>query len=281
MLKKAVIPILLILAALQLGIMLTGCAGISSGREVIPTRLELNGTLQLPFQPGKVLLDEITGTYFILEAGKPYLHFWRNGTSINTLGGFGSEKSNFQKLSDITLDPDGNLLALDSFARLVRKFTPDGKWIADTELADFSQPTKICATAGGDLIVYDDATQEFTKLSALDSKPLFSFGRFQVDSVSHISASRDYIASIDETGDQTVVFSALGQFLDEYKYQLVLDRFQNLYIYHEGALRLLKEDVLLPFGWDSHEVKLFASPETLLLVRGESVLTILPSYAGE
>jgi hypothetical protein len=276
--RKLTVPELLIITACLVLIMLTACAGIESGRKIVPVSLQVTGRLELPFDIEKCLLDERSGTYYIWEKDSSNLMLYRNGQQINVIGGIGSDRSNFQKLSDIALDSDGNLLALDEFARLVRKFNPDGKWLADIELNGVRQPQKFCSTAESDLIIYDSATKELKRLSGFDGRTLYTFGRFQVDSVSHISANRDVIALVSETGDTTVLFSAMGLYLKDEPLQLVVDQYLNRFYYKDGALRLERQDTALPLGWQDTGTRLFSVPGSLLLVKDNIIVTVRPDY---
>lgn len=257
---------------------LSACASIDSGRNVRPEKLQISDTMQLPFRVDKCLLDERSGTFYFMEQNRPNIYLYRDKAQINVLGGFGSEKTNFQKLSDIALDTDGNLLALDVFAKVIRKFTPDGKWIADIDVSGFNQPAKFCSTAETDLIIYDAASKELSRLSTFDRKIMSSFGRFQVEGVSHISTSGDFIAVVSEDRTKTALFSGLGLYLKDIPAQMVLDRFQNQFVYQDGALKYGQGDLIVPMGWQNAEVKLFSGSTTILLVRDDTVTVITPMY---
>jgi hypothetical protein len=265
-------------ACLILSLILWSCAGIETNRTILPQKLQLSDTMLLPFNADKCLLDQRTNTYYILEQTRPNIYFYRNNKQINTIGGFGNDKINFQKLDDIALDPDGNLMVLDEFAKLIRKFNPDGRWIIDIDISSFSQPTRFCSTPEGDFIIYDSATKELTKVSGFDGKAMFTFGRFQVDSVSGITASRDFVAVVSDKKDKTVLFSGIGMLLKDLPEQVVVDRYQNQYGYTNGAVKLLNTEMLLPFGKDNSEVRLCASGLNILLVNGSSISTITPVY---
>ena len=158
--KSSLLITLLIVMSILVLIATAGCAGIDSGRTVVPSDLRVSDNLTLPFKADKCLFDQKTTTYYISEQNRSNIYLYRNQVLINTLGGFGSEKVNFQKLSDIALDPDGNLLALDEFARQIRKYSPDGKWIADIDILGFNQPSSFCSTPDGEIIMYDSAVKE-------------------------------------------------------------------------------------------------------------------------
>ncbi|MFO7660485.1 MAG: hypothetical protein R6V77_06200 [Candidatus Cloacimonadaceae bacterium] len=259
-------------------LLLTSCAGLGTGLKLTPVSLQLTDTLQLPFKIEKCLLDQRSNTYYLMEQNRPNLYLYRNGQQINQLGGFGTQKTNFQKLSDIALDADGNLLALDSFARTIKKFCSEGKWIADIDISVYSQPVKFCTLAETDLIIYDAASQDLSRFSTFDRKVMFSFGRFQVDNVSHISAVGDYIAVISEDRTKTSLFTGMGQFIREISAQMVLDRFQNGFVYQDGALKAEQGEPILPLGLHDPELKLFSGLTALLLVSDYSVQTFISGY---
>lgn len=257
---------------------LNACSSIETGRNIPPAALETDAVKQYPFSVGKALYDYSSGTFYLLEESRPYVYFYRDDKQINQIGGLGMGSSNFQKLSDIALDPDGNLLTLDSFACLIRKFSPDGKWIADTKLSSFSQPAKFCCTPDGDLLIYDASRQEISKINGLDGKVIFTFGRFEIDSVSQLNCCRDYIVVVDGDASSSLYYSSLGRLLQTLEHQAVIDQYQNLYTYENGALRVSNSDLILPCGWRETEARLFVAERTLLLVSGNSVLTIRPVY---
>ncbi len=275
--QKKVVVFLLLLASC-LALLITACAGIESGRKIIPTKLVITDNFLLPFKAEKCLMDAQSNTYYILEQDRPKIYFYRNKQQVNAIGGFGNEKINFQKLSDIAIDPDGNLLTLDSFAKLIRKFSYDGKWIADINVTGFTQPTRFCSTYEGDLIIYDNATKEIKRISGFDNREMFSFGRFQVDSVFNISSSRDYVAVISGDRSKTVLFSGIGLFLNDFPAQIVLDQYQNQYFFQDGAVRVVNSDAVLPFGWVNSEVRLYATGQVIILVRNNNILALKPTF---
>jgi hypothetical protein len=276
--RKIYIPSLLCLAATLMVIIISGCTAIETGRRIVPVSLQITDQLELPFKVEKALLDSRSGTCYIWEKDSPAIHLYRDKLQMNTIGGFGSEHSNFQKLSDITLDNDGNLLALDEFAGVIKKFTPDGKWIADIQLTGMRQPQRLCSTPEGDLIIYDSGVQELKRISGFDGSSVYVFGRFQVEDVSHISANVDVIAIVTAAADKTYLFTSMGMYQKDEPSQLVVDAYRNRYVYTDGALRLQGQDTLLPIGWQDSEARLFNSTDTLLLVKDNLVVTVKPIY---
>jgi hypothetical protein len=279
--RRYSVPGFLLLAASIFLIVLTGCSGISTARKIVPISLKAAGRMELPFSVDKCLLDQVTGTWYLQQQDSPNIYFYRNGGQINSAGGLGSDNSNFQKLSDIAIDNDGYLLALDGFARLVKKFSPDGKWIADINLPDFRQPENFCCTPENNLIIYDAATKELKSVSGLDGRTLFTFSRFQVNTVSVITANSEVIAVASAIDPLTVLFSTIGFYKMDYPDRLVVDQYLNRYFYKDGTLHLVGQDLVLPLGWDERETGLYASPGALLLVKGNIVVTVRPEYFNQ
>lgn len=275
--KKYFLAIRFILLIIT-SVLLISCSGIEQSRTLDPVKLEIASRQQYPFRIAKVQFEQRSNTYFLMEHNRPNIYFYRGDRQINQIGGFGNDRSNFFRLNDIAVDADGNLLALDSFTRLIRKYTSDGKWIADIDISQFSQPTRFCVTPDNDILVFDSLVRELYRISSLDGKIMYSFGRFQTDGVHHISAARDMYAIISEDKTQTTLFSAMGQYLYDVPSQLVLDRFKNQYRYSEGILRLVGSEVLLPLGFDDRAINLFSAGQTLFITNNDTVITIIPIY---
>ena len=262
-------------------LIMQGCAGIDTSRTITPVKIQLTDNQTFTFKVAKCLLDQRTNTYYVMEQDRPNIYLYRDKVQLNTIGGLGNENVNFKKLVDIAIDPDGNLLALDEFARLIRKYTPDGKWVADIDISLIDQPAKLCVTPESDVIVYDSATKELQKISNFNGKSMFTFGRFQVDSVSNISCSRDFVAVVNDNKDKTILFTGMGLYLKDLLGQVVLDFYQNQYSYLDGAVKLSGSDLKVPFGKPDADVTLYGSSQYLILVDGNNVSTILPSYQGK
>lgn len=253
-------------------ILLSACAGITPEAKPTITKLTVASRLSLPFTPQKCLWEERTGTLLILEQDSPNVYFYRDGKQLYSIGGFGNEKTNFIKLSDIAIDPDGNLLALDSFARLVRKYTSSGMWIADIELQGFLQPEKLCSTTDGDLIIYDAAPKELSRISGFDSRVIYSFGKFQLSGAGNVFCNKEYVLVTSESSKATQLYSLMGQLIRTYPYQLGMDNFLYSYYYENGSVNLQEGELKLPLGWQSDTVKLMIDKTALLLLHGSELI---------
>ncbi len=97
--------------------LLFGCSSVELQTDHSPLQLNIIQKINLGFIPAKCVYSSTERTTFILEENTNYIHIYRNGKKINTIGGLGFENTNFNDLSDITISPDGKLLVLDSFQK--------------------------------------------------------------------------------------------------------------------------------------------------------------------
>ncbi len=252
---------------------LISCAGIGIPQTRYPQKLKPAEIQTLPFIVKKCQSDNRTGTYYYWEAERQNIYFFRNNLQINLIGGFGSDKHSFQKLSDIAIEPEGNLLALDSFAKLLRKFSPDGKWIADTDISFLSQPEKCCVSPDGDVYIYDAAPKEIYRISPFDRKIMYGFGRFQLESVSNLACTGEIVYVVSERNKKTLLFSVMGQFLRELPAQAVIDKYKNQYLYQNGAVQAAAE-ISYPLGWRETETSMFIQQNRIFVVRDEQVIQL-------
>jgi hypothetical protein len=143
------------------------------------------------------------------------IHIYVDGVRQNTIGGIGFEQYQFNRLSDITLAPDGKLLALDSFQKKIKKFDRFGNLIAETGLDDFSDPTLIAVDSNGTIFVYDDDLEEITAIQDFGKRKLYSFGKFMLSEPRGINLIGETLSIYNQEVNKTTFFSKLGQFLEE------------------------------------------------------------------
>ncbi len=204
-----------------------GCASLrTSTRREIETlqnisRLELYGNYD------KAVCDQRSGVIFVQNKSTHEVQIFHHNQRINTLGGLGFERTNFQRLNDIGVDADGNLLVLDSMQKLLRKYSPEGMVIAELKLSELQQPELFCQSGDGALFVFDAATQEIVCYSPFDAAELYRFGRFQLEQPVSIACSRDYLYAYSRLRNCTYVFYILGQYKETLPGQVVFDNFNN------------------------------------------------------
>ncbi len=175
----------------------------------------------------KAVSDTRAQTIFALRKASQEIHIYRGGSLINSVGGLGFERTNFQRLSDIGVDTDGGLLALDSAQKILRKFSPEGGVIADVQFTALRQPELFCQSGDGTLFIYDASSSELVCYSQLDNSELYRFGRFELEQPASIACNRDYLYAYSAVKDCTYVFFLLGQYKETLPGQVVFDNFNN------------------------------------------------------
>jgi len=218
-------------------LLITACASINIQSQRIPNKFQTIYNIQTDFISKKCLYSSINKTAFVLEEQTDIIHIFRNGKKVNTIGGLGFTSSNFNKLSDITLSPDGNLLALDSFQKKVKKFDDSGKLIAEFNLKGFIEPTLFAVSDDETYYIYDNASKEVIITRTFDESDWFPFGKFQLKNPFKISLARNEIIIYDKQNNSTTIFGALGQFQNEMEGNIQRDKQQlyilnNHFIYH-------------------------------------------------
>ncbi|MBC8384349.1 MAG: hypothetical protein H8E57_02385 [Candidatus Cloacimonetes bacterium] len=192
----------------------SGCAVIGENqRKVEITGLNVFVTLSLDFTPRKACYSSENKTVFVFEDNSNIIHLFRDGKEINKIGNLGFEKNNFSKLSDITISPDGNLLALDSFQKKIKKFDQDGKWITEFELTNLSEPTLLDIAFDETFYIFDNDLKEILITREFEQNRNYTFGKFQFSDPTYISIQKDHISIFD--GGKTFVYNSLGQLENE------------------------------------------------------------------
>ena len=204
-----------------------GCSSIEQQRNYIPVELNIIQRINIDFIPQKCVYSSSDRTVFISEKNSNTIHIFKYGKRINTIGGLGFENTNFHKLSDITLAPDGKLLALDSFQKKIKKFDIDGQWITDLNLDLFSKPTLFDISTEETFYIYDDNKKEIVITKTFHEDDFYSFGKFQLIQPDKLVLTKNSIVIYDIACDKTFVFDTLGQFRKELNGYIQFDKNQE------------------------------------------------------
>jgi len=193
--------------------------------------------IQTDFIPKKCLYSSINKTAFVLEDESNKIHIYKNGKEINTIGGLGFTSSSFNKLADITLSPDGNLLALDSFQKKIKKFDIEGKLITEFNLDGFIEPTLFVVSIDETYYIFDNASKEIIITRTFDESDWYTFGKFQLNDPSKINLGKNEITVYDEKKKTTMIFGILGRFQNEFDGNIQIEKQQQFtlkdyFIYH-------------------------------------------------
>jgi len=232
MLKKHSFKFLILLI-----LFLSGCSTIEMKIYRTPENINIFQKIQTDFIPKKCLYSSINKTIFILEKEADIIHIYKNGKEINIIGGLGFTASSFNKLADITLSPDGNLLVLDSFQKKIKKFDIEGKLIAEINLNDFIEPALFAVAIDETYYIYDNASKEIVISRTLNHSDWYTFGKFQLNDPSKIILGKNEITIYDEQNNSTMIFGILGRFRNEMKGNIQIEKQQqyilkNHFIYH-------------------------------------------------
>lgn len=203
----------------------------------IPEKINIIQKIKTDFVPKKCLYSSINKTAFVLEKEANIIHIYKNGKKINTIGGLGFTSTSFNKLADITLSPDGNLLALDSFQKKIKKFDIDGKLIAELNLNDFIEPALLAVAIDETYYIYDNAFKEIIITRTFGQSDWYTFGKFQLNNPSKINLGKNEIMIYDKLKNSTLIFGILGRFQNEIDGNIQIEKQQqyilkNYFIYH-------------------------------------------------
>ncbi len=194
----------------------------------------------------KAVADPVSGSVFALLKAEQQIHVFRDGKKSNSFGGLGTQAYNFQRLTDIALDNDGSLLALDMVAKELRRFSPEGNLLARVDLSSLSQPELLVMSADRDLFVYDAAPQELVRISMLDGSELYRFGKFQLKSPTSLSCNRDLVSVYSQGADESQFYYILGQFKENRAGQWLQDSFGNWVLAELPRSKVPEDMALMP-----------------------------------
>lgn len=248
-------------------LVLAGCSDMK-----FSARRQIASVEQVFFMPAdiafsKALFDPRVGIVYALEKQTATVHVFREGKLVNRIGGIGFDAYNFERLSDIALDTDGGLMALDPLAKTLRKFTPEGQLISRMDLAKLVQPELIAISADQDIFVYDAAPQEIVCISALDGSELYRFGKFHFMAPDNLYCTRDFVVAYDSLDDLSHIFHVLGQHKENMPRQIIYDAFANI---------IVAEAVTLPEGFQAFVLPVAQKPGICTLNR-EHLCAVMPS----
>ena len=189
--------------------------------------LEFIKAIPVGMEYDKAIFSAPTNSVFAMHKASQEIHIYRDGKRINSIGGLGFERTNFQRLNDIGIDTDGGLLALDKVTKVLRKFSPEGLYISEIKFDALNQPELFCIGTDGTIFVYDATSSEIISISPLDSKELYRFGRFEIEQPIYLDCNNDYLFAYNSPKNITYVFYLYGQYKETLNGQFVYDTFNH------------------------------------------------------
>ncbi|MCF7792883.1 MAG: hypothetical protein K9N09_02870 [Candidatus Cloacimonetes bacterium] len=191
---------------------LASCSEIQLQQNYVPVSFETIIEIYPDFTPQKCLYSSTYKTAFVQEKGNNLIHIYKYGKRVNTIGGMGFDQVNFSNLSDITLAPDGSLLALDSFAKKIKKFDDEGKFITEFSLNNFVEPVLFDVALDETFYIYDRSRNEIVSTNLFTSADDFQFGSFQLlKTPSNLILNNNQIIINDKENNVTLIFDNFGQ----------------------------------------------------------------------
>lgn len=230
------VPLQKLSLSVLLLLLLVSCATVQFRPPMEIDSFEVVGMERYDQPVSKALYDVRSQTLYVMHRDWHEIRFYRDGRMINRIGGLGLERSNFQKLGDMALDGDGALLVLDTGARQVRKFNSDGMYISQIDMRGTIQPELLALGADQTIYIYDGLGSQIVAFSVLDGREQFRFGKFELNRISQLTCSRDYVLAYSAADHKTTVFTVLGQSVRTMDWLGVYDGFNNLIEYHNGIL---------------------------------------------
>lgn len=222
---------------IMLFLFLNACSTIDINANRTPEKFEIIQKIQTDFVPKKCVYSAINKTAFVWENEADIIHIYSNGNKINTIGGLGFNAQSFNKLADITLAPDGNLLALDSFQKKIKKFDINGKLIVEINLNDFVEPALFTVAIDETYYIFDNASKEIVITRTLDRSNWYAFGKFQFETPTKMSLGKNEITVYDDKQHSTLIFGVLGRFQNKVSGNIQIEKQQQYilkdhFIYH-------------------------------------------------
>jgi WD40 repeat protein len=210
-----------------LALIVAGCSENKLGAYLRLEGVELMESIAGDKAYTKAVSDPRGMIVFAMSKDTQEIDIFKDGLKVNSIGGLGFERTNFQRLSDIGVDTDGGLLALDSARKLLRKFTPDGMYVSEISFSSLNQPELFCVASDGNLFLYDAAPAEVICFSALDNTEMYRFGRFELQTPVSIACNNDILYAYNPAQNLTYAFYLLGQYRETLDGQAVFDMFNN------------------------------------------------------
>ncbi|MCF7911137.1 MAG: hypothetical protein K9M99_01310 [Candidatus Cloacimonetes bacterium] len=254
---------------------LSACTLYNSGSSARPAGFSEILLLNTNIAVEKACYNSLKQVTYIWESNTEKIHIFKQNKQINTIGGEGFDRANFQKLTDICLSPDGDIFALDSPDRSLKKFDEKGELRAVIKIDADLSPLLVAVALDQKIYVYGDKRKEIVVLN-YKGKELEAFGSMQFYEPASLELYNDLIAVYEPLNDITVFFSRLGQVVDEQKGHCYIE---NRQVYCAGSFFLQQVNGQNKFAVNTSpwQKVFFQSPE-IILSDGNKLLVGMIKY---
>lgn len=235
---------------LLLSLLLLGCS-INMEQQIrrVPRETREIVSLSLPYTPVKAAYSRVDNTLFIMSSDNNLIHIYRHGKHVNTIGGLGFAETNFNRLADVAVSPNGKLLALDSFQKTIKKFDNNGMWLENYPLRFTSEPVLFDVSVDGMVFIYDRTTNEISIFDENLEDVMYRFGKFLFHDPVQIHIGFSYVTVYDRGSNKTFVFDTFGKLINTFEGFWQIDRYNNRYLLSGNKVSLF------PYGTVDKEVK--------------------------
>ncbi len=204
-------------------------------------KVELLGLVNHEIDFSDIAYDERSKTLFVADKQSNKISLYKDFKYQNKFGGSGFNNTQFQRLSDIAIASNGNLLALDDLDKRIKIYNTDGKYLNIIDLKKFSNPVKFSIDRDDFLYIYDNNQQEIIVYNLLNDSEFIRFGKFEIDLPINIVIHGDLL-SIRTYDDETDFYTTMGEFVQAVPKLAVQDRYENV-ITHEGRFLKINGDI--------------------------------------
>ena len=194
--------------------MLISCTIQRTSKTYRITGYEEKYKLKTDTKAQKIIYDSLERVVYIWEKDTDLIHIYHGQIKKNTIGGSGISGLNFQKLSDICLSADGQLLTLDSFGRQIKKIDKNGNLIGEINLEHEIDPVLLATSLDEKFYIWDENRKEVIILNSRGQK-IETHTDLELEGAECLEVYDDMIAIYDLQNMTTSFFSKYGQLLDQ------------------------------------------------------------------
>ena len=217
---------------------LFACSINTTTRNLQPVEFTETFTLETDIKVEKACYNSIDQVTYIWEYNTDKIHIFKADFEVNTIGGKGVDNTNFQKLTDICLAPDGDLFALDSFDNSLKKFNKTGEMTGKMQINSNLDPKLAVIALDQKIYIYDDKRNEIVVLNYRGNESA-AWGNLKFGEITSLELYNDLLVVYDLVNNETLFFSTYGQLVDQHAGHCYLENdqlfcLQRYYLEHKA-----------------------------------------------
>jgi hypothetical protein len=201
--------------------------------------------ISLDFPVKKAVYSKRYDTLYMLNGNKNEIVIYKDKQYFNKIGGSGFSENSFRKLADICLTNDGNLLALDSFDKVVRKFDRNGLYVSSVPVSEIKDPMLVEMNENGYLFIYDNSGKEIYVYDNTALKFLYTFGKTYFNNIDRLSVSNSRVICYEKTVNKSYIFTLNGYLEKTLDNFALTENGNNILLFSNGLLNSKDKQNLL------------------------------------